>query len=79
MADEHYLFLETGGMRKDRKTYHGPHLTELGDLRSLTLGLSVGHGGLDLPPGATRLADGSVLMPDGSKILPSGLTIPPIK
>ena len=80
MKAEHDLYPDTLEMGKEgRKAYQEPHLTELGDLRTLTLGVSGIHGGFDLQPGAILLADGSILMPDGSKILPNGMIIPPIK
>ena len=66
-----------------RKPYHKPHLMELGDLRTLTLGGSPGTGDsgtsltskvkLGMPqPVGLPLPDGSTLLPDGSTIPPGG-------
>jgi hypothetical protein len=63
-----------------RKPYRTPQLESLGDLRSLTLGGSIGGGESGFPnkalspiivPGVSgiRRPDGSILLPDGS-ILP---------
>lgn len=69
---------------KDRKPYRAPRLESLGDLRSLTLGGSVGIGESGGGPRKVKLGlpqpggDG-VLLPDGSRLMPDGRIVPPAK
>ena len=71
-----------------RKPYRKPHVTSLGDLRTLTLGGSAGAGDsggsfthkvkLGLPqPGGVPRPDGGVVLPDGSILMPDGRILPP--
>jgi hypothetical protein len=63
MPENHDLFLK---IKQDqtRKKYRKPELVELGDLRTVTLGPSVGP-------------DGGIILPDGSALMPDGRIIPP--
>jgi hypothetical protein len=69
-----------------RKPYRKPHLEELGDLRTLTLGGSPGvtdsgSAGIRRPPSSRiRQLDGFPSpLPDGSIVLPDGSILPPGK
>ena len=64
-----------------RKPYRTPRLEALGDLRSLTLGGSIGSGESGNPVrkvgfGLPQPADG-IVMPDGSRLMPDGSLLPP--
>ena len=83
MSDDPRSYLDTESMEKPRKLYHKPYLAELGDLRTLTLGIS-GTGGYDVRRdgmnfGDSILPDGSILKPDGSIIRTDGRIVPPGK
>ena len=69
---------------ENRKVYRKPKLESLGDLRSLTLGGSIGVGesggasrkvkvSISAPFGSGKMQpDGSVIMPDGNILPPGG-------
>ncbi len=65
-----------------RKVYRKPKLESLGDLRSLTLGGSVGVGESGGAPRKVKVSISPILghgvpQPDGSVILPDGSVVPP--
>jgi hypothetical protein len=63
-----------------RKPYRKPRLESLGDLRSLTLGGSIGIGESGSPPRKVKLGlpePIGIHRPDGSILLPNGNIVPP--